>query len=289
MTAGWRAQRYRSEAIRGVLLGVALVVVLLPLLWTALAAVGIQPNNNTSPPSWVVAPSLDHLAEVSVVEPAFWQELATSVGVSAAASLLAAAISFLAAYGLARSAGPGKRRLIPGLLVLASLPVMAYVIPLSDLMRRMGLLDTLPAVTLAEVAATAPLAVYVFYAFLDGLSRESEEAARLDGAGLARVLRNVVLPAAAPIVAATAIVLFVLDWNLLLIPLVLTGINVRTLPVVLTDFFTLERELDWPTAAAALTISIVPLAIMVGLLHRLLERFSLAAGEPSGGVGGGAQ
>jgi ABC-type glycerol-3-phosphate transport system permease component len=71
------------------------------------------------------------------------------------------------------------------------------------------------------------------------------------------------------------IVLFVLDWNQLLIPLVLTGINVRTLPVVLTDFFTLERELDWPTAAAALTISLVPLLVLVGLLHRLFERFSL--------------
>jgi ABC-type glycerol-3-phosphate transport system permease component len=61
-----------------------------------------------------------------------------------------------------------------------------------------------------------------------------------------------------------------------LIPLVLTGIEVRTLPVILTDFFTLEREVDWPTAAAALTISLVPLLVLVGLLHRILERFSLA-------------
>jgi ABC-type glycerol-3-phosphate transport system permease component len=246
-----------------------------------LAAIGIQPNNNTSPPSWIVGPTLDHLAEVSVVEPAFWQELATSVGVSALAALLAAAISFLAAYGLARSGGRSGRRLSPGLLVLASLPVMAYVLPLSDLLRRVGLLDTLPGVTLAEAATTAPLAVYVFYGYLVAGSRELEEAARIDGARLPGLLRNVVLPAAAPIVAATVIVLFVLDWNQLLIPLVLTGINVRTLPVVLTDFFTLERELDWPTAAAALTISLVPLLVLVGLFHRFLERFRLAA-EVSG-------
>jgi len=90
------------------------------------------------------------------------------------------------------------------------------------------------------------------------------------------------LPTAAPIAAATVIVLFVLDWNLLLTPLVLTGIQVRTLPVVLTDFFTLERELDWPTAAAALTISLIPVLILVGLLNRLLDRFTL------GGAGEGA-
>jgi ABC-type glycerol-3-phosphate transport system permease component len=279
----WRAQRRRREGIRAILLGAALVVVLLPLLWTALAAIGIEPNNNTSPPSWVVAPSLDHLAGVSVVEPAFWQELATSVGVSAAAALLATALSFLAAYGIARSMRPALRRLSPGLLVLASLPVMAYVLPLSDLLRRVGLLDSLPGLTFAEAAATAPLAVYVLSAHLAGTSRETEEAARLEGASLSRLLRSVVLPDAAPIVAATAIVLFVLDWNMLLIPLVLTGIDVRTLPVILTDFFTLEREVEWPTAAAALTISLVPLLVVVGLLHRLLERFSLGgdATEPA--------
>src|SRR5206468_7878913 len=111
-----------------------------------------------------------------------------------------------------------------------------------------------------------------------------EEAAILDGASLSRVLRDVVLPAAAPIVAATAVVLFVLDWNFLLTPLVLTGIHVRTLPVVLTDFFTLEREVDWPTAAAAVMISLAPLVALVGLLYRVVERFSLAGGSAAGEV-----
>ena len=283
MIRGWRAQQRRREVVRAVLLGAGIAIVLLPIVWTALAAIGIEPNNNTSPPSWVVVPSLDHLAEVSVVEPAFWQELATSVGVSTAAALLATALSFLAAYGIARSMGPALRHLSPGLLVLASLPVMAYVLPLSDLLRRLGLLDSLPGLTFAEAAVTAPLAVYVLSAHLAGTSRETEEAARLEGASLAKLLGSIVLPAAAPIVAATAIVLFVLDWNMLLIPLVLTGIDVRTLPVILTDFFTLEREVEWPTAAAALTISLVPLLILVGLFHRLLERFSLGgdASEPA--------
>ena len=274
MTSGWRTHRLQARVIQGFVVGVGLLVCVAPVVWTALAAVGIQPDNATSPPSWRIEPSIDHLVEVGVAEPA-WQELATSVGVSFVAALLAAAISFPAAYGMARSGNSGSRPLVPGLLVLASLPVMAYVIPLSALMQRLGLLDTLPGVTLAEAAATSPLAVFVFYGYLGAASREFEEAARLDGASLSRFLGSVVLPPAAPIIAATIVVLFVLDWNQLLIPLVLTGINVRTLPVVLTDFFTLERELDWPTAAAALTISLVPVLILVGLLHRVLDQFNL--------------
>lgn len=274
MTASGRVRSILEP--RSAFLGLALLLVLVPVLWTALAAIGIQPDNDTTPPSWVVRPTLDHVVEVGLVEPAFWQELATSVGVSALAALLAVAVSFGAAYGLARSDGQWGRRLTPGLLVLASLPVMAYILQSSELMRRLGLLDTLPGVTLAETAATAPLAVYVFYAYLAGVSRECEEAAHVEGARLAALMRHVVLPAATPMIVATVIVLFVLDWNQLLIPLVLTGINVRTLPVVLTDFFTLERELDWPTAAAALTISLVPLIVLVGLGHSFLERFRLA-------------
>jgi ABC-type glycerol-3-phosphate transport system permease component len=276
----WRAQKRRRSLIRACILGASMAIVLVPLVWTTLAAIGIEPNNSTSPPSWVVAPSLDHLAEVSVVEPAFWQELATSVGVSATAAVLATALSFLAAYGIARTVERPASRLGPILLVLASLPVVAYVLPLSDVLRRLGLLDSLVGLTLAEAAVTAPLAVYVLASHLAATSREPEEAACLDGANLASLLGSVVLPAAAPIVAATAIVLFVLDWNMLLIPLVLTGIDVRTLPVVLTDFFTLEREVDWPTAAAALTISFVPLLILVGLLHGVLDRFTFR-GEPT--------
>lgn len=47
------------------------------------------------------------------------------------------------------------------------------------------------------------------------------------------------------------------------------------MPVAVSDFFTFERELDWPTAAAALIVSLAPLAVLVGVFHRLLERFTL--------------
>ena len=90
-----------------------------------------------------------------------------------------------------------------------------------------------------------------------------------------RVMGQVVLPLVGPSVAATAIVLFVIDWNLLLVPLVLTSGDVKTVPVAMSDFFTFERELDWSTAAAALVASLVPVALLVAASHRLVERFRL--------------
>ena len=89
------------------------------------------------------------------------------------------------------------------------------------------------------------------------------------------MLRRVVLPLVGPTMGATAIILFVLDWNLLLVPLVLTAGGLKTVPVAMIDFFTFERELEWPTAAAALIISLLPVAILVAVFHRVLDRFAL--------------
>jgi multiple sugar transport system permease protein len=259
-------------------LAVLVGVLCAPLAWTLLASFGVTPDNNARPPSWIGPPTLGHFAEVGVAEPTFWQELATSTVLSLGATLLTIAVSFLAAYGLARSRFGGDRIIAQGFLVLASLPVMAYVIPLSDLMRRAHLLDTLQGVLLAQAAVTSPLAVFVLFGAVAQLSPEWEEAAVIDGAGLLRVLGQVVLPLLAPAVAATAIVVFVIDWNMLLIPLVLTAGDVKTVPVAMSDFFTFERELDWPTAAAALVVSLLPLTALVAVFHRLLERFRLTAG-----------
>ncbi len=121
---------------------------------------------------------------------------------------------------------------------------------------------------------TAPLAVFVLHGALGQLPTDWEEAAVIDGAGLFRILGRVVLPLIRPTVAATLVVMFVLDWNMLLVPLVLTSGEVKTVPVALSDFFTFERELDWPTAAAALMVSLAPLAILVGAFHRVLEGFA---------------
>ena len=128
---------------------------------------------------------------------------------------------------------------------------------------------------LSEAAVTAPLAVFVLHGALAQLPTEWEEAAVLDGAGLAAIVGRVVLPLAAPSLAATAIVLFVIDWNMLIVPLVLTSGDIKTIPVALSDFFTFERELEWPTAAAALIVSLAPVAVLVTVFHGVLDRFSL--------------
>jgi ABC-type glycerol-3-phosphate transport system permease component len=59
------------------------------------------------------------------------------------------------------------------------------------------------------------------------------------------------------------------------VPLVLSGTQIRVIPVMLRDFFALEREFEWPAAAAVILISLLPVSLFVATLHRVLERFNL--------------
>src|SRR5438552_19187206 len=107
-----------------------LIAFLLPLLWTALASLGLLPDNSSRPPSWRGSASLDHFAEVGIAEPAFWQELVTSVLTAACAAAIAVGAGFLAVYGLARAPFRFSRVVPQGFLVIDRLPAMVYVTPM---------------------------------------------------------------------------------------------------------------------------------------------------------------
>jgi ABC-type glycerol-3-phosphate transport system permease component len=266
---------------RGPLLGVLVALALAPIAWAALASLGIVPDNGGSPPTLHGALSLGEYTEtIGVAEPHFARELAQSLTVALFATLVVTFCAFVGAYGLARARRRGARLLVPSMLVLGSLPVVAYVIPLADTMRRLGLPDTLVGVGLAQAAGAAPLAVYVLHGYLSDIPIELEDAARIDGARLPAIIARIVLPVTAPAVVATAVVIFVLQWNAFLVPLVLGSENVRTIPVAMSDFFTFERELQWQTAAAALMSSLVPLVVLIVAASAVLQRFRLAEVDP---------
>jgi ABC-type glycerol-3-phosphate transport system permease component len=255
-----RAKRLnRSRAIAAALIA---ALCLLPLLWTSLASLGMRtalPAKGSPPQS----PTLEHFAELGLAEQGFWSELATSAAVAVFSAAISIAAAFPAAYALARSRRRRANAIAQLFLVLASLPLMAYVFPLEQTLRALQLLDRLPGLVLAQSALLSPLAVYLLFGALLSSPRDVEEAAHLEGAGLARILFRVILPMNAGIVAAVGSLILVLDWNSYLAPLVLAGGHVRPLPLGLSDFLTSDRELEWPTAAAALIVALLPLIALL--------------------------
>jgi ABC-type glycerol-3-phosphate transport system permease component len=274
--AGWRAQRRRQAWGRGAFLGACVFGLAAPIAWTMLASFEIKPESGSSPPGWTGPLTADSYVEVMTRIPHFPQVVGTSLLLATSATVLTIGAAFLGAYSLARWRFHGRRVVVQAFLVLASLPVVAYVIPMSGLAREVHLHDTFFGVTLAAAAVYAPLAVYVLFGYLAQVPRTLEEVARLEGAGMLRVICQIVAPAVGPGLAATAVLVFVLDWNLFLVPTALTLNHVKTIPMALSDFYTYERELEWSNAAAAITLSLVPAAALAAFAHRLLEQFSLS-------------
>jgi ABC-type glycerol-3-phosphate transport system permease component len=235
----------------------------------------VLPDNTLSPPAWTLPPRWDTYLEIRDEQTHFWEEFLLSAVVSLLTTALTVTVAFMAAYGLARSTFKFRTHFVHLLFILACLPPIAYVLPLREIYHLIRLQDTFWGVTLAETALFAPLATYILYGSLAQLSIEAEESARLDGASLPLLLTRIILPILSPVVLATAVLVFVLSWNQFILPLVLTDIHVKVLPVQMRDFFTLEREFEWPKAAAVIILSLLPAAIFVAAAHRALEQLRL--------------
>ncbi|MGH2557727.1 MAG: carbohydrate ABC transporter permease [Thermomicrobiales bacterium] len=172
-------------------------------------------------------------------------------------------------YVLGRFQFPGKKLVIVLFAVTVFLPEGYTIIPIFELVNRLGLANSLIGVTLAQAGGAHVVMVLLFAGYFSQLPKELEEAAIVDGAGFLRVFWQIMLPLAKPVIATTIILQFMYSWNAFLQPLVLTlsRPDLRTLAVGIYafqgEFFT-----DWSGMAAAAAISLAPIVLVFLALQR---------------------
>jgi N-acetylglucosamine transport system permease protein len=192
------------------------------------------------------------------------------VGSALAALML---LSAMCAYVLARFRFPGNRAIYYTMLVSMSFPLFLAIVPLFFTLRGLGLLNTLPGLSLTYVAFALAFSVFILYSFFEALPHEVYEAAKVDGAGEWRTFFSVMLPMAAPGMASVAILNFVGLWNQYMLPLVF---NTRRENWVLTQGMTAfaassGRSVDYGSLFAAVVMTIIPVLIVYVLFQRKLE------------------
>jgi raffinose/stachyose/melibiose transport system permease protein len=199
--------------------------------------------------------------------------------VTCCAVVLTLLVGSLASYGLARITG-WRGWLIYGFLVLGmAVPAQANMIPQYVLFQRLGLLNSLVGLVVIEVVVALPVAVFIMTGFMRTLPRELYEACAIDGAGPWRTYVSVVLPLSRPSIAATAIFLFVIQWNDLLYPLLfIHDPSKKTLPLVLLDFQG-EFLTNYPLLFTGVVVASAPLVVAYVFLQR-----SFIAGLTAGSV-----
>jgi multiple sugar transport system permease protein len=223
------ASRHRlfNRICAGVLIAFALIW-LVPVLWALDTA--LKPNEETTRTTWLIEnPTFDAFGRVlrdTDILRWFGSSLVIAL-MTAVGTVLAAS---LAAYALSRLRFRYRNVLFWVVLAGIMIPGQVLIVPQFREMDAFGLLNTFWAVSLPQIPTA--VAVFIFKQFFDGLPKELEEVARMDGAGYFRIYARIIMPLARPAVAAVAIFAFVTSWNDLLWPLlVLTNPDIMTIPV----------------------------------------------------------
>jgi sorbitol/mannitol transport system permease protein len=157
------------------------------------------------------------------------------------------------------------------------LPAVAGLLPVYLIFQNIGLLDNVYGLVILYTSMNLPIAVWMMRSFLAEVPVEMLEAAALDGAGLVRQLRSVVVPVVLPGIAATSLICFIFSWNELLFARVLTNTVAQTAPVFLTGFVTSQGLFLAKVCAAAVVVSLPVIAAGFAAQDKLVQGLSLGA------------
>ncbi|TDO33929.1 multiple sugar transport system permease protein [Kribbella sp. VKM Ac-2527] len=260
--------------VRRALLVIALAVLavpfVVPTIWMVAASVKPLAEIFDAPPSlWTDSPTLSAYAEAFTFQP-FARQYVNSVYIAVVVTAITLLVSSLAGYAFARIRFPGANALFLVVLTGLLVPSEVTIVPLFQLFKRAGLINThWPLILVTSLAAPCVLATFIMRQFFIALPLELEEAARLDGLGRPAIWMRICLPLAKPALSAVAILTFLASWNLYLEPTVyLTSPEMFTLPQALTRFTDAYGGQMWNTQLAAATMTVLPMLIVFVLAQR---------------------
>ena len=268
---------------------------LLPFIWMALASVDSNAKLFLKwPDSW----TFDNYLRVFNKEDGYrW--FANSLFTVTSATILVIIISGLGGYALSRSRAWWKQPFLYAVLLIRVLPSTALLVPLYKIllglnnfestllrpifgdnirqaMRLFGFIDGYLGLIIVLATGQLPLALWIMKVFFDGVPKDYEEAAILDGATLVQRIRRVLIPLALPGLAAAGLFTFMSAWGDFLLPLILlSSPELQTLPLGLFRAFLRVNEIDYGLLAAIAVVYLIPAIIAFSFARRfLVQTFS---------------
>jgi multiple sugar transport system permease protein len=269
----------RALAIYGTLLVVCLIL-LFPIYWMFTISLKIPREIYRLPSLWPANPTWDNYREL-IEEKGYFTNIRNSVIVAGSVTAVSLTISSLAAYSLVRFKYRFKG--LVGRLILFGylMPTSLLFIPLSIIVARLRLGNSLHGLIVVYLTFSIPLSTWLLAGYFKGVPAELEEQAMVDGTTRLGALVRILLPLSLPGLVAVGIFTFTAAWNELLLALIfITSEDKRTVPLALQYLITGDVFLWGPIMAGA-----VLSALPVMILYFLAQRF-MVQGLTSGSVKG---
>ncbi|MSP25275.1 MAG: ABC transporter permease subunit [Myxococcales bacterium] len=269
---------------------IATAFALYPVLWVISLALSTEQTPEPRILPIPTAPTLAHFSEVALSVRTladgtrlwlFGRQLANSLIVAGAAALAGILIAVPTGYALARFEFVGKQAGVRSLFATQMFPAVASAVPLYMLLDALQLLNSRSGLVLCYATTSVPFSIFQLRAAFESIPPELEEAAMVDGATRLQAFVKVVLPAARPAIAVTALFAFMSGYNEFILAATLLGREeMYTLPVVLQRYIG-EHDANWPAFAAGALIVSAPVMALFYLAQRHLV-LGLTAGAVKG-------
>lgn len=263
-----------TRLLRHLVLGTVVVIALYPVLWMVVSS--LRPDGHIfGNPSLV----LDTFETANY--PRGWNALGRPFGwylLNSGIIVLGAIVGNLiscsmAAYAFARLRFSFQRPAFAIMLVTIMLPIHVVIVPQYVLFAQLHMINSFWPLVLPKFLAVDAFFTFLMVQFIRGLPRELDEAARIDGAGHARIFLQVLLPLMKPALATTVIFTFIWTWNDFFSQLVyLTSPDLYTVPVALRSFIDAQSQSSYGALFAMSVVAIMPLVVVFAFGQKYLIR-----------------
>jgi ABC-type glycerol-3-phosphate transport system permease component len=255
--------RASSATARYAALVAIAAVLLLPLLWLLMSSLRpsgeIFANSHQFNLRTFIPQSLTLENYTSLRDTGFFRAMFNSLFVAITTMLLGLLVNSAAGFAFAVFTFPYRRVLLVLVLASAMMPFEAIVIPLYQIIRFFGWVDSFQALILPEVANG--LVIFLFRQFFAGVPKEFYEAARVDGASWLRIFFRIALPLSWPVIVTGALMQFMTQWEAFFWPLVAAPSPDHTMVQI-----AITRNISFEETAWGRLFSSTTLASLVALI-----------------------
>jgi multiple sugar transport system permease protein len=261
---------------------VASLVTLFPIYWMFVVSAKSRVEL-FGKPTFIIRTFFSENYTNTLTNPSFQGYMFNSIVVATSNALLVTVLGLLATYALSRFKLVGQDNIFFWTITNRMAPPAVFLLPLFLLytqtfsLGEWKLYDTRIGLIFLYCVFNLPFAIWMLKGIVDGIPKELDEAAMVDGANTLQVITRVILPLARPGLAVTAILTWVFAWNEYLFAATLTSVHARTITTGLAEFVTVTGT-NWGQMAATATLTLLPALLFLGLVqHHIVAGLTFGA------------
>jgi ABC-type glycerol-3-phosphate transport system permease component len=278
VTAGSRFDRWSNTFLLYATLITAAILFTIPVFWLVISSLKLNTEFGAYPIQILPrTPIIRNYYDALTTIP-FFLYMGRSFALASVYTLLTVISSALAGFGFARHRAPGRDKLFILVVAMTMAPMIVTIIPQFILYSRLGLVGTYWPWVLWGISGS-PFHIFLFRQFFAGFPKELEDAAEIDGCNRLRIFRQIFLPNAGAVIAASSIFAFQWVWGDFFLPAIFLNDGQATLAMKLATAYVDPKGYPLYTQTmAAVVIFVLPLIAVFFTAQRYIIRGVVTTG-----------